>query len=231
MLHALPRHVGDVQQAVNTAQVHEHTVIGKVLDDTLDGRTFLQAFEQRLAFRAVFRLDHRTARHHDVVAALIQLDDLEFEFLALEIGGITHGAHIDQRTGQEGADIVDIDGETALDLAADHTLDDLAVFERLFQTFPDLRAFGFFARKTRGAKAVFDGVQRNFYSVAHGDFDFTLAIVKLFYRDNAFRFKAGVDDYGVRLDINNGTSDDGARTHFLVNQAFFKEFSKTFRHG
>src|SRR5690606_5224425 len=36
MLDALPGHVGDVQQAVHAAQIHERAVICEVLDDTLD---------------------------------------------------------------------------------------------------------------------------------------------------------------------------------------------------
>jgi hypothetical protein len=36
MLDALPGHVGDVQQAVDAAEVDERTVVGEVLDDTLD---------------------------------------------------------------------------------------------------------------------------------------------------------------------------------------------------
>ena len=43
VLDAAPREVGDVQQAVDAAQVDERAVIGDVLDDALDGRAFLTA--------------------------------------------------------------------------------------------------------------------------------------------------------------------------------------------
>src|SRR5690606_2720230 len=82
MLDALPGHVGDVQQAVDAAEVHERTVIGQVLHDTLDDDAFLQLLEQLLALFAVFLFDNRAAGNHDVVALAVQLDDLEFEFLA-----------------------------------------------------------------------------------------------------------------------------------------------------
>src|SRR5579862_6415158 len=42
MLDALPRHVGDVQQAVDAAQVDERAVVGEVLDRTAHYRAFLQ---------------------------------------------------------------------------------------------------------------------------------------------------------------------------------------------
>ena len=47
MLDALPRHVGDVQQPVDAAQVDECAVIGEILHHALDGRAFLQIVEQR----------------------------------------------------------------------------------------------------------------------------------------------------------------------------------------
>ena len=99
MLDALPGHVGDVQQAVDAAEVHERAVIGEILHHTLDRCAFLQVIEKRRALRAVFLLDHRTARYHDVVALLVELDDFEFERLVLEIGRIAHRTHIDERAG------------------------------------------------------------------------------------------------------------------------------------
>ena len=45
MLHALPRHVGDVQQAVDATQVHKSTVIRKVLDHAVERCTFLEVFK------------------------------------------------------------------------------------------------------------------------------------------------------------------------------------------
>ena len=80
MLDALPRHVGDVQQAVDAAEVDERAVVGEVLDHALDDRAFLQLVEQLRALGAVFLLDDRAARH-DVVALLVELDDLELEVL------------------------------------------------------------------------------------------------------------------------------------------------------
>jgi hypothetical protein len=64
-------------------------------------------------------LDHGATRHHQVVAAAVQLDDLEFEVLAFEVARVAHRPHVDQGARQEGADAVDVDGEAALDLAGD----------------------------------------------------------------------------------------------------------------
>ena len=86
MTHALPRHVGDVQQAIDAAEVDERTVIGEVLDDALDDRAFLQTLQQLFALLGEFALDHGAARDHHVVALAVELDDLELEFLAFEVG-------------------------------------------------------------------------------------------------------------------------------------------------
>jgi len=57
MLDALPRHVGDVEQPVDAAEVDERTVVGEVLDHAFDDRAFLQLVEELGALGAVFLLD------------------------------------------------------------------------------------------------------------------------------------------------------------------------------
>ena len=44
--------------------------------------SLLQAFEQRLALGRVLLLYHRPARDHHIVAAAVELDDLELERLS-----------------------------------------------------------------------------------------------------------------------------------------------------
>src|SRR5690606_25331358 len=80
VLDALPGHVGDVQQAVHAAQVDERAVVGEVLDDTLDLLAFLQGFQQGFALGAVLGFQDTAAGNDNVVALLVQLDDLELEF-------------------------------------------------------------------------------------------------------------------------------------------------------
>src|SRR5690606_34064311 len=82
VLHALPRHVRDVQQAVDTAEIDERAVIGEVFDDALQNGAFLEVLQQLLALGAVLFLDDRAPRDDDVVATLVELDDLELERLA-----------------------------------------------------------------------------------------------------------------------------------------------------
>ena len=133
MLDALPGHIGDVQQAIDAAEIDECTVVGEVLDDTLDGVAFLQARQQRFALCAVLFLDNGTTRNNDVVATLVQFDDLEFEALALEVARIAHRTYVDERSRQERTYVVDFNGEAALDTPVDDAVDDFAVLVGFFE--------------------------------------------------------------------------------------------------
>ena len=168
MAHALPGHVGDVQQAVDAAQVHERAVIGEVLDHALEDRALDQLLHQLLALFRVLALDHRAAGDDDVVALAVQLDQLELEFLAFQVGRVAHRAHVDQRTRQEAADILDVDGEAALDLAADAAGDGGVGLQGFFELVPHHRALGFLARQHGLAKAILERVERDFDFIADG---------------------------------------------------------------
>ena len=142
MLDAPPGHVGDVQQAVDASEIHESAVLGEVLDHALDHLAFLQAGQQRRAFGAVQFLDHRAAGHHHVVAPPVQLDDLEVQLAAFQVGGVADRMHVHQGTGQECPNIGNIDRESALDAPAYGALHDFFLFERRLQAFPDARSLG-----------------------------------------------------------------------------------------
>src|SRR5690606_1243314 len=96
------------QQAVYAAQVNERTVVGEVLDDTLDNLAFLQGFQQCFALGAVLVFEYGTAGNDNVVALLVQLDDLEFQFLAFQVRGIANRTDIDHRTRQERTNDLDV---------------------------------------------------------------------------------------------------------------------------
>jgi hypothetical protein len=51
----------------------------------------LQLLQQLLALGAVLALDHGAARDDDVVALAVELDDLELELLAFQVGGSRTG--------------------------------------------------------------------------------------------------------------------------------------------
>ena len=96
MTDALPGHIRYVEQAVDSAQIQECTVIGEVLDHTFDDGAFFQALQQGFTLSAEFGLNHRPARNNDIVALAVQFDDLEFQILAFQVGGIAHRTHVHQ---------------------------------------------------------------------------------------------------------------------------------------
>ena len=208
VLDALPRHVRDVQQAVDAAEVHERAVVGQVLDHALDDVAFLQVVEQLRALGAVFLLDDRAARDHDVVAALVELDDLEFEFLAFEVARVAHRAHVHERAGQECADVVDFDGEAALDAAVDDALDDLALREGFLEAGPGAGALGFFARQAGFAGAVLDGIQRDLDLLADLDVDFAVLVAELIRGYDGFGLEADADDDDIGIHVDDGAGQD-----------------------
>ena len=77
MVHAAPRHVGDVQQAVDAAEIDERTVLGDVLDDAVDDLTLFEVGHELGALLGAALFEDGAARHDDVAAAAIHLEDLE----------------------------------------------------------------------------------------------------------------------------------------------------------
>ena len=74
---AAPRHVGDVQQAVDAAEIDEGAVLGDVLDDAVDDLALLEVGHELGALLGAALLEDGAARHDDVAAAAIHLEDLE----------------------------------------------------------------------------------------------------------------------------------------------------------
>src|SRR6202042_753552 len=97
-----PCDIGDVQQAVDAAEVDERTVIGDVLDDAVDDLTLFEVLHQLLALFGAGLFQNRTARHHDVAAAAIHLEYLERLRVVHQRRDVPDRTNIDLRTRQEG---------------------------------------------------------------------------------------------------------------------------------
>ena len=230
MLDALPGHIGDVQQAVNTTEVNEGTVVGEVLDHTLNFQTFLQGAEQLLTLSTVFSFQNAATGDHHVVALLIQLDDFELKLFAFQVRGIANRTDVNQRTGQERTDRRDVNGEAAFNLTADDAFNDVFRFEGFFQFLPGFHTLGFFTGQTSLTETVFNRVQGYLNFITNADGQITILIQELRPWNDPFRLQASVDGYPVIVDINHGTGDNGAWLHFDVFQALFKQFCKAFAH-
>ena len=77
MVDAPPRHVGDVQQAVDAAEIDEGAVFGDVLDHAVDDLALGEALHQLGALLGERVFQHRAAGDDDVAAPLVHLEDAE----------------------------------------------------------------------------------------------------------------------------------------------------------
>ena len=205
--HAAPRHVGDVQQAVDAAEVDERAVVGEVLHRAAEHLALRQRVERRLLLLGVLFLEQDLAREHDVAALLVDLDDAHPQLLAAQRVEIANGAHVDLRAGQERSD-ADVDGEPALDALDDAADDDLPFLEGLLDLVPDLHLLGLLARKHDVAFAVFGALEQDIDDVARLRRHLAGLINELFDRNDAFRFEADVHDHFRRRDFHDRALDD-----------------------
>jgi hypothetical protein len=114
MVDALPGDVGDMQQAVDAAQIHERAVVGDVLDHAVEHLALRQRAHQARAVLGAGLFHDGAARHHDVAAAAVHLEDGELLGLAHQRADVAHRAHIDLAARQEGHGAGKVDREATL---------------------------------------------------------------------------------------------------------------------
>src|SRR5688572_3445240 len=151
---AAPRHVGDVQQPVDTAEVDERAVIRDVLHGAAQRFAFTKRLERGLLLLGVLFLEQRLAREDDVAALLVDLDDAHAELLPLQRVEVADRTDVDLRAGQERAH-ADIHGEAAFDSFDDAADDDLPVGVGFLDLVPDLHLLGLLAREHDVAFPIF----------------------------------------------------------------------------
>jgi hypothetical protein len=204
------------------------TVVGEVLDRALDHGPFLQVVHERRTLGGELLLHHGAARDHHVVALLVELDDLELERLALEVGGIAHRAHVHQRTGQERAHVLDLHREAALDAAGDDAVDDLLLVECFLEPRPGARPLGLLARQARFAGTVLHRIKCDLDGVAGLDLDLAAFVLELLEGDDGLGLEAYVDDDDVVGDVDDQPGKDHPRTDALIGETALEEFGETF---
>src|SRR5688572_17836385 len=210
--HAAPRHVGDVQQTVDAAQVDERAIVGDVLHRAAQHLALGQRLERGLLLLGVLFLEQRLARQHDVAALLVDLDDAHAQLLAAQGIEVADGTDVDLRAGQERAD-ADVHGQTALDALDDAADDDLAVGIRFLDLVPNLHLLGLLARQHDVAVPVFGALQQDIDDVPGLHRDLSSLVEELADGDQTFRLVADVDHYGSFGEPENGPFDHLALRH------------------
>ena len=208
MVDAPPGDVGDVQQAVDAAQIDERAVVGDVLHRAVDHLAFGEVGDDLVALLGAALLEHGAARHDDVAAAAVHLEDLERLRDVHQRRDVAHRANVDLAARQEGHGAVEVDGEAALDLVEDDAFDLLALLERLLELDPALFAPRLVARDDRFAERVLDPLEIDLDLVADARRRLAAVIGELLQRDAALGLQADVDQRHVFLD-----GDDAALDH------------------
>ena len=167
VVHAAPREVGDVNQAVNATEVDEHTIGGDILNGTLKHLTFFKLGDNLFALLLKFGLDENLVRNNHVAVFLVDFHNLELHGLAHEDVVVADGLNIDLRSGQECLDAKHINDHATLGAALDVTLDDFIIFKRFVNAFPALGCTGLLVREHELAFVVLLILDKHFHSVAY----------------------------------------------------------------
>lgn len=223
VVYATPCHVGDVQQAVDTAQVHKGTVFGDVFDNTFDGLAFGQVADDFCALFGTAFFQDGAARHNDVATTTVHFQDLERLFQTHQRASVTHGAHVNLRTGQEGHGAAEVNGEATFDATEDSTFNTCIVSIGFFQAIPGFFTAGHLTRDDGFATGVFSGAEENLNFVAFSNFCRFAGVCEFFDVDAAFHLVAYVDDGLAVLDGNDLAFDNRTLFGGVHFEAFVQE--------
>ena len=231
MVDALPAHVGDVQQAVDAAEVHERAVVGDVLDHALAHLALVQLGHQLGALLGAGFLENGAARDDDVAARAVHLQDREGLFLAHKRPDVAHGADVDLGARQEGAGAAEVDGEAALHAADDGAHHRLALAEHDLETGPGLLAAGLLAADHRFARGVLHPLQEHFHGLADLGRGLAVALLELLHGDAALGLQTDIHDQEVLLDADHDAVDDGAFVQVAPGEAFVEQRGEVVARG
>ena len=226
MVDAAPGDVGDMQQAVDAAEIDERAVIGDVLDDAVDDLAFFEVGDDLVALFGAALFEHGAARHDDIAAAAIHLQDLERLRHADQRRDVADRANIDLGARQEGHGAVEIDGEAALDLVEDDAFDLFVGLEGLFELDPAFFAARLVARDDRFAERVFDALEIDFDFIADARSRIAAMAGKFLEGNAAFGLQTDVDDRDIFFDGDDDALDDRTFESFVLAIGFVEQSGK-----
>jgi hypothetical protein len=206
-----PGHVGDVQQAVEPAQVDEGAEVGDVGDRARDQIALLDGLQQSLLRRLPLLLDELAAADDDVATALVDLEDARPDRLPDVLADIAGPADVHLRGGQEDGH-ADVHEQAALDLPHASPLDDVALVIGLQDPLPAADPVGLALGQLDDARLVLQRVQHHLDDVADLQ---VLVVVELALVDQALRLEAHVHDDVVAGPTHDPPLEDVADLELL----------------
>ena len=232
VIDAAPGDVGDVQQAVDAAEIDEGAVVGDVLDHAVDDLALFEVLHQLLALLGARLFQHGAAGDDDVAAAAIHFQNLELLRHVHQRRHVADRPDVDLRARQEGHGAVEIDGEAALDLIEDDAGHLLLIVEGLLQLAPAFLAPRLVARQHRFAERVLDALKVDLDGVADLDVGLAAGGGEFAQCDAPFGFGADVDDGHILFDADDLALDDGAfQQRAAMGKGLFEHRGKVFTRG
>ncbi len=184
-----PRHVGDVQQPVQPAEIDERAVLGEILHHAGKNRAFFQMLQRLAALLVLLAFQQFLARDHDVAALLVELDDRDFERLTLHAVEIANRPQIHLRSRQKRSCAQNVDREPALGSLNHHRLNRPLFVMRFLHLVPGVEFARFLMRQVDVALFRLPLLPHHFNFVARLHLRLAFVIQHLRKRQHAFRLR------------------------------------------
>src|SRR5579883_60510 len=226
-----PGDIGDVQQAIDAAEIDERAVVGDVFHHPVDHLALFEILHQLLALLGASLFKHGAPRHDDIAAAAIHFEDLKRLRLVHQGRDVADRPNVDLRARQEGNGAVEIDREAALHLIEYEALHLLVILERLLELAPTLLAPRLVARQHGFAERVFDAFEVNLDGVADLNIGVAARPRELAQSNAAFRLQANVDNGKFLLDADDRAFDDGPFLQMAVAERFINQLGEILARG
>ncbi len=211
MAHAAVAQVGDMDQAVHAAEIHEHTITGDVLHGAFQHLAFLEAADDLLLLCFDLRFDQCLVRDHHVLELLVDLHDLELHVLAHVLIVVADRLHVDLAAGQESLDAEHVHDEAALGAALHVARDDLVGLHRTVHLAPGIVDARGLVGDDHLAGLVLLLLDVHLHLVADGEVGL---VTELAQGHNPLALVSDVDHRLLFVQAN-----DGSHQHFLLGDA------------
>src|SRR5262249_13869994 len=207
MRQSAPRHVSDVEQIVNAAQIDKGAVVGEVFDCAGQDRALMEAFQRLAALAGDLFIQDGLAGNNDIAAFLVELDNADLNLVALERLQVAHRVNVYLRP-RHNRFHADIHGDPTLDPLHHRALDALFRVIRLLNVLPDPDALRPFMREQNGAFFVLAALDHDFNFLARLELDVAGSIGHFRDRYQAFRLEADIDNNMGWGDLDDGAFED-----------------------
>ena len=202
---ATPGHIGDVEKAIETVEIHEGAKFGEIFDAAFDFGSLVEVGEEFGAFLIAFLFDEFAAGEDDVLAVFVEFYDATFESFAEELAEVFRRIDIDLGGGQESFD-ADIEHETTFDDIANDALNGFTRFTEFNDFVPVLFVGCFLAGEDDLTIFVFETFEEDFDLLADGQIVRGAEFAEV---DGALGFITNINHDFTRATFDDAAFDDG----------------------